>query len=555
MHYRLKRKFLPWLVFHTWEFKWYYLGALISLIILQELQSAIPQRIRSLTVNLELTSFQSQVFIVFLALALGILIFRTFSRLLFFYPARVQQKILRLEILGMIEKSSFHRLDQFQQGKLFQVLFDDVSNLRAFVGFGLLQIFNIIIATVVLVPKINESDSYLWPAFTPLFLSVGFFTALTLWNQKIFKQMLDKKDDVQQFLIETYEAKQSIKNFQKEDAFVKKFNELSQGELKLFYKYSLGYAFTAPYVKLGIGASLIWGAILIKIQGGNSSDLVFFAGFLYLFLEPVVFLSWVAVVTSQGLSAWKRIKEIFNSLQSPIEQENNLQNRSILLNDSKIEFEMESWERLLKISFNKSKWTVLVGETGCGKSHLLIQIATFFSIKKINYSMVQQVPYLFNGSISENIFLGRKMTSDLEKKVLELFQVFQLDSLGVPLEELLELEVGENGKRLSGGQMKRIALIRSLVSDADFFIWDDPFSSVDIILEKKIIQFLRNHQDWSSKTFLISSHRLTGVKLCDALIYLAKEKGIVEQGMIETSLKEKNVSEFFKEQMVEYSLD
>jgi len=524
-------------------------------VILQELQSAIPQRIRTLTANLELKIFQSDVFFIFLGLALGILIFRTFSRLLFFYPARVQQKIMRLEILGLIEKASFFRLDQFQQGKLFQVLFDDVSNLRAFVGFGLLQIFNILIAAVVLVPKINESDSYLWPAFTPLFLSVVFFTFLTLWNQKIFKQMLDKKDDVQQFLIETYEAKQSIKNFQKEEAFVEKFNELSQNELKLFYKYSLGYAFTAPYVKLGIGASLIWGAILIKIQGGNSSDLVFFAGFLYLFLEPVVFLSWVAVVTSQGLSAWKRIKEIFNTLQTPIEQESILNNRSIFLSDSKIEFEMNSWSKILNISLDRFKWNVIVGETGCGKSYLLTQIATFFSIKKLNFSMVQQVPYLFNGTVSENIFLGRVVTADLEKRVLELFQVFQLDSIGVPLHELLELEVGENGKRLSGGQMKRITLIRSLLSNSDIYIWDDPFSSVDIILEKKIIQFLKYDIEWSSKTFLISSHRLTGVRLCDSLIYLGKEEGILQQGMVETSLKEKNVSDFFKEQMVEYSLD
>ena len=56
--------------------------------------------------------------------------------------------------------------------------------------------------------------------------------------------------------------------------------------------------------------------------------------------------------------------------------------------------------------------------------------------------------------------------------------------------ELLILPLGENGKRLSGGQIKRMCLIRTLMGNAKFIIWDDPFSSVDLILEKKIMDEL-----------------------------------------------------------------
>jgi ABC-type multidrug transport system fused ATPase/permease subunit len=551
MSYRLNKKFGPWLFFHALEFKWYYLGAFLSLFVLQEMQSSIPQKVRELTQLWESGRGQSWNFWIFLGLALGILIFRTLSRLLFFYPARVQQKFIRIEILDLLEKVPYARFSHLSQGKIFQILFDDISNLRAFVGFGLLQIFNIIISLIVLIPKVNETDSYLWPAFIPLFLSVLLFTILSLWNEKIFKKMLEKKDLVQQFIIETYEAKQSIKNFHKEEEFVKKFSELSQNELKLFFKSSLGYAFVMPYVKLGLGMSLLWAALLIRSRGGGASDLIFFAGFLYLFLEPVIFLSWVAIVTSQGLAAWKRVKELIAVLTSSTQKEIDLRNIEVGENLNEFSAQFYFWNQKIPLCLKKNQWTVIIGETGCGKSTLMTNLALCFRMGGRKISMVQQEPYLFNGTIKENIFLGA--TPDFEKLKLlkDLYQVFQMNSVGVQEEKFLELEVGENGKRLSGGQVKRVALIRSLLSDAEVFIWDDPFSSLDIILEKKVMSFLKTHFYWSKKTFLISSHRLTAVKLCDQLIFIEKA-GIICSGEVSSEIKGSKIEEFFREQMVEY---
>jgi ATP-binding cassette subfamily B protein len=132
--------------------------------------------------------------------------------------------------------------------------------------------------------------------------------------------------------------------------------------------------------------------------------------------------------------------------------------------------------------------------------------------------------------------------------------MFQLDGLAPSLDEVLHMEVGENGKRLSGGQMKRVALIRSLMSGAKFIIWDDPFSSVDIILEKKIINSLKSNQELKEFTFVISSHRLTTVRLSDEVIYLDISEGIKAKGSADQILKEENVSRFFKEQLVDVSL-
>ena len=289
MTLRLSRRFGPWVGNHALEFKWYYLGAFSCLYILQNLQAELPDRIRKLTLIMTDGNLAQGSVWVFVGLAAGILIFRTFSRLLFFYPARVQQKTLRMELLDLLEKVPPDRYHDKSQGQLFQVLFDDINNLRGFIGFGLLQIGNLLIAAWVLIPKLNQTDGYLWPAFIPLFSSVLLFSITTIINQKIFKKMMDKKGEVQQYIIEAYEAKQTIKNFHREENFIQCFVKVSGEELALFYKSAVGFAFTGPYVKLGLGASLLWGGILIKAKGGGPSDLVFFSGFLYLFCSNLVY--------------------------------------------------------------------------------------------------------------------------------------------------------------------------------------------------------------------------------------------------------------------------
>lgn len=549
---RLQRSFIPWLAHHTFEFKWFYLGAFLCLYVLHTLQAQLPEKIRQITVYMGEGRLGEISVWVFVGLAAGILIFRTCSRLLFFYPARVQQKHLRMEILEKLEKIPMTRyVYKHNQGQIFQILFDDVNNLRAFVGFGLLQVGNLIIAAWVLIPKVNQSDSYLWPAFIPLFSSVGVFTLVSFLNQRLFKRMLEKKGEVQHFVIESYGAKQTIKNFHKEDNFIKSFVRLSQEELALFFRSSVLMAFTgSSYIKLASGVSLIWAALLIKGRGGGASDLVFFSGFLYLFLEPVAFMSWVAVIMSQGLAAWKRVKELHGNLEQDTDEERELRTLPISHEEGAIRTTLEFWQKPLPLAFPLEQWTVLIGETGSGKTYLLSKLATTLILQGHKVSMVQQEPYLFNDTIEENIFLGKAPDEAAREKAKRLLSIFQLDSLDKDLDAVLALEVGENGKRLSGGQMKRVALVRSLLSGADTLIWDDPFSSVDIILERRIVDALRSGTDVGGKTFIISSHRLTTVRLSDYLIYLSTTAGIEAQGEVKTALKDERVANFFKEQLV-----
>ncbi|MCR9204400.1 MAG: ABC transporter ATP-binding protein/permease, partial [Halobacteriovoraceae bacterium] len=485
-------------------------------------------------------------------LALGIIVFRTSSRLLFFYPARVLQKNLRVELLEKLEAVSPTRYRHHSDGQLFQVLQMDMEQLRALIGFALLQVGNIVVAMVVLVPKIIGFNENLIYALTPLVIAFIFFTIFVSYNRKYYKLVQDFQGEVQNVIIESYAGKKTIKNYHAEESFINWFKEFSKLELSYFYKAGLGIGVSLPLLPVGMGLSLIWGGHIIFQEGLGASSLILFSGFIFLFMEPIMFLSWIGVVFARSYGSWQRIKNLVKDITTSSELEEQLLENNVEIKDGEfLETHIQFWEELMTFNFPIGKWSVLFGKTGCGKSTVLTSIADILTLKKKNISYVAQDPYLYNDSIENNIFLGQEKTPERIEEAYNLLCLFGLDYLASNQEALLRMEVGEKGKRLSGGQSKRLALVRSLMAKADILVWDDPFSSVDLILEKRIIEELKAWQSLKGKTIILSSHRLTTVRASDYCLYLERERGLVESGEANSLLNpEFETYEYFKQQMV-----
>ena len=478
----------------------------------------------------------------FLYLAGGILIFRTLSRLLFFYPARIQQKNLRLELIDSIENANPQSYKDCNDGQIFQTIYNDLNRIRGFIGFALLQVGNIIIASSIFIPKIRDFNPDLLIAFTPMVLCIVIFTCVAYFMQPINARIMDLAGEVQNFLIEAYDAKKTIKNFHSEKSFFHLFNKQSELELWNFFKYAASRNISFPLIKIGSGASLIWGAIIIKESGQPGTSLIFFGGFLYLVLEPLMLMSWIGVVTSQGFASWVRIKKMLKSVDEKLESK---------MTGSITSPVVDFWGTSLELGIKQGAWNVLVGETGIGKSYILENYALMLKEQGLSVSFIQQEPFLYNDTIINNIFLNQDQTPQKLKLVEQYLKMFSLDVLDDSIEAILKMEIGENGKKISGGQAKRVALIRSLISEVDFILWDDPFSSVDLILERDILLELKKNEKLHNKTVIFSSHRLSTVRSCDWIIYLEKES---KSSIVGDSLKllneENKVSEYFNKQLV-----
>lgn len=544
MKYRLNRSFIPWIFFHTFEYWYYYIGAGVCLYFLHYYSSEIPlmaKELGDLAIAGKLGELKISEFFI---LAGFIIFYRTLSRLLFFYPARVQQKNLRLELVNRLESAFPRAYGKYNEGMIFQSLYNDLNRIRGFMGFALLQVGNIIIASTIFVPKIQEFNGDFLIAFSPIICCVILFMGIIYFFQPFVKRGMDESAAVQNFLLESYEAKKTIQNYHAERSFCEKFTETSDIELRTFFISTFGRAISFPMVRIGVGVSLIWAALIVKEQNLPASDLIFFSSFLFLILEPLMVMSWIGIVTSQGYAGWTRIKELVGDLDQkftePFLIQNDIENPVLPL-----------WEKEAPLEFPQNRWTVLIGETGSGKSWLLERYSELLFTQKKKFSFIHQEPYLYNDTLVDNIFLGTEKTPERLERAKFYLKEFGLDVLSKDMNDLLEMELGENGKRVSGGQAKRIALIRSLVADVDIIVWDDPFSSVDLILESQILKKIKTDPALKGKTFILSSHRLSTVKACHEIIYIGKEKGVIEKGRNEDLLnKGSKVDEFFEKQNI-----
>ena len=553
MKKRLNLSIFKLLVRQLREYWHYYLIAIVSLTFTHQFLSTLPFLARDMSKLITDNKSETNIWN-FVGLALGIIVFRTLSRNFFFLPARIMQKDLRVEIINRLENASPYRYKQYNSGQLFQIVFSDIDNIRSLFGFVILQVSNIIIAMLVLLPKMAIFDYGLLLAIIPLFIAFFLFTAIVWSTHHDFKETQRYQGEVQNFIMESYVGKRTIKNYNSESDFVDLFKEHSWKEMWHFYRASSKIAWSKPLIPLGVGISFLVGAFIIRQHDLGAPALILFSGFVFLFLEPMMFLSWIGIILTRFYASWGRIQILVSSLDQESDQEKIIfEMNSSFLNNNNQPINLKFWDKEISLSFRSNNWTALIGATGCGKTEVLSQLASIIKMSGRKINLVTQSPYLYNDNIINNIFLGKKMSDDLKDQAYELLDLFALSFLASKKEELLKLEIGENGTRLSGGQAKRLALVRSILSDSEYLLWDDPFSSVDIILEKQIINKLKEKKILKDKTVILSSHRLSTVIFTDEVVYLSKISGIVERGETSKLLNNINnskVYEYFQEQMV-----
>ena len=534
------------------EFFPYYFLALFCLFFTHLIQSELPFIAKDVADSITLAKDYPNVWMLFL-MAIGIIFFRTFSRLLFFFPARVMERDTRTYLMSRVEGAPPFRYKNFNPGQIFQCIFTDVEQIRAMVGFALLQIGNVVIGCLVLLPRIASFNSRLLVAFIPMAVSTILFTIIVGRTKKFQKRALDQQGEVQNMIMETYKGKDTIKNFHAESSFTQLFSKSSFKELVNFYYAGVGVSFSIPIVPLGVGISLLWGAYIIGAENLGASSLILFSGFTFLFLEPLAFISWIGIVYISSLASWMRIKDLVNALKEESEEEKTLVKENNQLNHQGLELSLNLmlWEKIISLNLTKGKSLVIAGATGDGKTELIKQISYLLKEKLGDVGYVSQNPYLYDDTFEKNLFLENQRTPALDEKAKELIKIFFLDEIEKNFNSLLKFPLGENGKRLSGGQVKRLCLVRSLLSDSKVLVWDDPFSSVDLILEKKIIDELKNLGYFEDKLIIMSSHRVSTVRLSDYYLLIDKN-GIVEQGnTLLLSDKSSKIAQFFEKQSFE----
>ena len=209
----------------------------------------------------------------------------------------------------------------------------------------------------------------------------------------------------------------------------------------------------------------------------------------------------------------------------------------------------------INMDISKGGVVAIVGESGSGKSTIAslilnehkvssgeilindtnIEMINRDSIYK-NLALVSTNSHIFNGTILDNLLIGKKDATDKEiEKALKLGRLYDFVS---GLKDGLLTDVGQAGSSLSGGQKQRLALARAILADRQMIIFDEATSNIDVESEESIWEAI--YELSKSKTILVISHRLLNVKDAEKIYVLNKGK-LEESGKHQDLINKKGI--------------
>lgn len=342
------------------------------------------------------------------------------------------------------------------------------------------------------------------------------------------------------------------KNFRQEQAIYEEFGVINQQayDINVRRGFVLANIFPVLNALAGVGTAVIiyFGGLAAVAGAISAAAWYLFISTVDRFWFPVTNLSAFWSQFQAGLSAMERVFALMDVETAvtqtdkqpvpPLRGEITFQN---------VSFRYSAQEQVLddfSLTIAPGESVALVGHTGAGKSSIIKLTARFYEfqsgqicidgrdIRSLNLheyrrqlGIVSQVPFLFAGTVAENIRYGRPEATDAEIEAMA-GQIGGGEWLETLPEGLLS-DVGERGSRLSLGQRQLVALTRVLVQDPRIFILDEATASVDPFTESQIQQAL--NLIMGRRTSIIIAHRLSTVRAADRIVVLQKGR-IIEQG-------------------------
>ena len=311
-----------------------------------------------------------------------------------------------------------------------------------------------------------------------------------------------------------------------------------------------------------LGTLIVWYVGGLDVIAGPMSlgTLFAFHGYLAMFYQPLRYVSPLINWASRSMTAAERLFEVIDSQPEQLD-DGSLKAMPNITGEVKFHnmtFGYESHKPVLKdinLHVQPGEMIGLVGHSGAGKSTLINLICRFYTpdagrleidgedIKQIDLKdlrrqigVVLQEPYLFSGTIAENIAYAHPDAAI--EDIITAAKAANAHEFIVKFPDGYDTEVGERGGSLSGGERQRISIARAILHNPRILILDEATSSVDVETEQKIQQAI-DRLVQNRTTFAIA-HRLSTLRNADRLFVIEKGKG-VECGSHEELMEKKGI--------------
>jgi ATP-binding cassette subfamily B protein len=353
-------------------------------------------------------------------------------------------------------------------------------------------------------------------------------------------------------LADTIPGIRVVKAFAQEDREIERFAASDRDVLEANDRVNALWSFFWPTVALwtALGLLVVWIVGIGRVASGAilPGHLIAFQLFISRFYVRMEALSRIVQSIQRAAASSQRVFEILDRTPSVPETPNaicpgRLHGR-IEIRDVEFRYGSRTVLNEIDLSIRPGEMIGLVGHSGAGKSTLVNLICRFFDVRmgsievdgtdirryaiegyRRNIGIVLQEPFLFYGTVAENIAYGRPDAT--REEIIAAARAARAHEFILKLTDGYDSMVGERGQALSGGERQRISIARAILIDPAILILDEATSSVDTETERQIQEALENLI--RGRTTIAIAHRLSTLRRADRLVVLEQGR-VVEVG-------------------------
>ena len=465
--------------------------------------------------------------------------------------SRVVEEGLRNRLFAHIQTLSAGYFDKARTGDLMAHATNDINNIRMAVGMGVVALTDALFlgfAAICFMAYINVKLTLF--ALLPM-------PVIIILSNRFGKKMHRRYTTVQQSFSELTEVVREsfagiriVKAYNLQAAEYQRLGESSQHyiteNLKLVRITGSFFPMMVLFTNISLTIVIFLGGRQTITSVITAGDFVAFINYLNLLMWPMMAMGWVTNLIQRGAASLDRINKILETRPEIVDKPDAAASTAIRgdIRFEKVSFAYDDGAApvLEELSLTAESGRVLgvMGPQGSGKTTLLKLIPRLYDVSRGRIALddrdirdyqlaglrgrigfVSQEPFLFSGTIRENVAFGKNAGED---EIHQALKAAALDQTVAELPRGLDTIVGEKGIILSGGQKQRIVLARALIHDPRILLLDDPIGQVDAGTAAAILDTIRGFS--GQRTVIIASHRIPAVQFADQIIVLDRGRRI-----------------------------
>lgn len=463
---------------------------------------------------------------------------------------------VRKDVFYKLQELPFDYFDSKPNGKIVVRVTEYVDGLANFFSNYVLNLLSyavkLIIVTFFMLGLSPQLTGMVFAVIIPMMVCI--FT-LRYVIRKEFAKLRAKNSNRSAFLVETIMGEKIVKSYNRTDSSEKIYSEIHDGCVKQWLRIFRRNELNTPIVETfwSLGTVCLYGMALSLILKGstyvNAGLVVAFTSYMSQFSGP---LTMIAILIQQLAQVSSNLEQVFDTIDYPVEIHDEKDCVKLSSVAGKVDFDdvtfaYDEGVNILEhfdLHVKPGETIALVGPTGAGKTTVINMLTRFYDVAegsvridghdvrevtldslRKEVGVLMQEPFIFKGTIMENIRYGRPDATDEEciKAAESIYANGFIERFSDGYNHKLE----ERGAGLSAGEKQLLSFARIILKNPSVVILDEATSSIDTETEALIQKALRKLL--KGKTSFMVAHRLSTIRSADRILYISN-KGIAEQG-------------------------